>query len=50
MIEIAEPEVLPKPITTPKTRPNKNDPWTVPAPKVNPTPKAEVYDNKKEID
>ncbi len=41
---LIEPQVLPAPITKPKvvpqTKPQKNDPWTVPAPKVNPTPKA----------
>ena len=40
----AEPDVAPKPKTkpqtTPKPRPQRGDPWTVPAPKVNPTPKA----------
>lgn len=37
----AKPDVKPKPQRdVPKTRPNKDDPWTVPAPKVNPTPKA----------
>ena len=47
MTETAEPDVLPAPITkpmpkreSPKPKPNRDDPWTVPAPKVNPTPKA----------
>ena len=36
----AEPDVKPKPKREEKVRPRKSDPWTVPAPKVNPTPKA----------
>jgi len=41
-----EPLVEPKPVTKPsptekpKEKPRRGDPWTVPAPKVNPTPKA----------
>jgi len=38
-----QPEVLPKPITkpapTPIQEPDENDPWNVPAPKIDPTPK-----------
>jgi len=44
---MTEPQVLPKPKTKPlpkrelpKPAPRRGDPWTVPAPKVNPTPKA----------
>lgn len=42
MTEVApvEPDVKPKPKPAVKPRPNKDDPWTVPGPKVNPTPKA----------
>jgi hypothetical protein len=47
MIQMTEPLVLPEPKTKPKPRrdspkpkPRKDDPWTVPAPKKNPTPKA----------
>jgi len=46
MIKNTEPAVEPKPVIEPKRetpvkpRPDKDDPWTVPAPKVNPTPKA----------
>lgn len=38
----AEPIVIPRPKRKKeeKIRPNKSDPWTVPAPKVSPTPKA----------
>lgn len=38
----AKPDVKPKPErqVEPKPRPRRGDPWTVPAPKVNPTPKA----------
>lgn len=36
----AKPDVKPKPRREEKVRPRKSDPWTVPAPKVNPTPKA----------
>jgi len=38
----AEPDVKPKPqrVAPVKPRPKKDDPWTVPTPKVNPTPKA----------
>lgn len=41
-IEIApsEPIIKPKPKETEKPKPRRGDPWTVPAPKVNPTPKA----------
>lgn len=44
MTEVAPaPDVKPqpKPAVKPATKPRKDDPWTVPAPKVNPTPKAE---------
>lgn len=45
---MSEPQVLPvKPKTkplpkreSPKPTPRRGDPWTVPGPKVNPTPKA----------
>ena len=44
MTEVAPAKPIVKPTqkreVSPKTRPDKNDPWTVPAPKVNPTPKA----------
>lgn len=46
-------EIAPAPITKPvpkrdKPAPKKDDPWTVPAPKVNPTPKANLdFMNKK---
>lgn len=37
----AEPDVKPKPKREePRPRPRRGDPWTVPAPKKNPTPKA----------
>ena len=36
----AKPDVKPKPKREEKPRPRRGDPWTVPAPKVNPTPKA----------
>jgi len=36
----AEPDVKPKPKAPPRIKPRRGDPWTVPAPKVNPTPKA----------
>jgi len=45
-IQMIEPLVEPKPVTKPsptekpKEKPRRGDPWTVPAPKVNPTPKA----------
>lgn len=35
-----EPKTKPKRETPVRPKPDKNDPWTVPAPKVNPTPKA----------
>ena len=35
---------MPKREAPSKPRPKKNDPWTVPAPKVNPTPKANLID------
>lgn len=40
-----QPEVLPKPVVVPKpetvpiVEPNEDDPFNVPAPKINPTPK-----------
>jgi hypothetical protein len=40
-----QPEVLPapvkrpSPIRVPQTEPDENDPWAVPGPKINPTPK-----------
>lgn len=38
--EIAEPEVIPKPIIEPIQKPDKNDPFYLPTqPKINPTPK-----------
>lgn len=36
----AKPDVKPKPERETKPRPSRTDPWTVPAPRVNPTPKA----------
>ena len=45
-LQMTKPLVEPKPITKPspkekpKERPRREDPWTVPAPKLNPTPKA----------
>lgn len=38
----SEPIIKPKPREkeNPVPRPRREDPWTVPAPKVNPTPKA----------
>lgn len=36
----AEPDVKPKPSRETEPNPEENDPWMVPAPKVNPTPKA----------
>ena len=48
-----------KPKTRPETKPNRetqkpkprrqNDPWTIPAPKVNPTPKADKKEDMKTI-
>lgn len=38
--ETAEPIVKPKPRREEKVKPRRGDPWTVPAPKKNPTPKA----------
>jgi hypothetical protein len=39
-VKPAEPKTKPSPTReSPKTKPQKGDPWTVPAPKVNPTPK-----------
>lgn len=36
----AEPDTKPKPKRPrPKRKPDRNDPWVVPRPKVNPTPK-----------
>ena len=54
-VEPAEPNIKPKP--TPKRRqrpkPDRNDPWVVPKPKVNPTPKGIIMNklgnNKKEV-
>jgi len=41
MVIPVEPDVKPVPKReTPKPKPRRGDPWTVPAPKVNPTPKA----------
>jgi len=43
-INKTEPLVIPKPRVKPtpgrKVKPQKGSPWTVPAPKKNPTPKA----------
>ena len=39
-VKPAEPITKPKPSREVKPKPNRDDPWTVPAPKVNPTPKA----------
>lgn len=38
----AKPDVkpMPKPQVDPKPEPRRGDPWTVPGPKKNPTPKA----------
>ena len=47
-----QPEVLPRPIVVPKPKtvpqvdPDENDPFNVPGPKVNPTPKG-FKKNKK---
>lgn len=39
----ARPDVKPRPQReTQKPKPQRGDPWTVPAPKVNPTPKAKI--------
>ena len=53
MTEMNEPLVKPAPDTkpkrrrtSPKPRPKENDPWTVPGPKVNPTPKAHINKRK----
>lgn len=35
----AEPKIVPRPTREVKPKPRRDDPWTVPAPKVNPTPK-----------
>lgn len=40
-----QPKIKPRP--TEKPRPRKNDPWTVPGPKVNPTPKAQEMNKLK---
>jgi hypothetical protein len=42
MIEVVpeKPIVQPKPKKEENTKPRRGDPWAVPAPKVNPTPKA----------
>lgn len=45
------PEVLPIPETKPEvepaiqptTQPDENDPWVVPGPKINPTPKGKSF-------
>jgi hypothetical protein len=37
--DVMEPIIEPSPVK-PITKPQKGDPWTVPAPKKNPTPKA----------
>jgi len=38
---LVKPKIKPAPKrTSPRPRPRKNDPWTVPGPKINPTPKA----------
>ena len=41
-VKPVEPIIKPniKPKREIKPRPDKNDPWTVPAPRINPTPKA----------
>lgn len=52
-VQPAKPDTKPKP--TPKRRqrpkPDRNNPWVVPKPKVNPTPKGKVMSNlkKKEV-
>jgi len=44
-LKFPQPEVLPKPVVVPKPEtvpliePNEDDPFNVPGPKVNPTPK-----------
>jgi hypothetical protein len=38
-IETIEPQVLPAPTITPVIQPGKDDPFNVPAPLINPTPK-----------
>jgi len=50
-IKPAEPDTKPKPKRPrPKRKPDRNDPWVVPRPKVNPTPKGKVMNNKEVID
>ena len=47
-----QPEVLPRPVVVPKPKtvplvePNEDDPWAVPGPRINPTPKG-FKKNKK---
>jgi len=38
-----EPQVLPRPETKPDTRPDQDDPFYFPAPKVDPTPKGIIF-------
>lgn len=46
----AKPDVKPKPKREePKPKPRRGDPWTVPAPRVNPTPKATKEKNMKKM-
>lgn len=40
MVIPSKPKVKPTPKREVKPAPRRGDPWTVPAPKVNPTPKA----------
>lgn len=42
LIAPTEPKVVPKREVKPKPKPRKDDPWTVPAPLINPTPKANI--------
>ncbi len=45
-VEIAEPIVVPRPKEKEKIKPNKNDPWTVPAPynpKTHPAPTPKAF-------
>jgi hypothetical protein len=48
-VEPARPKTKPVPKRKPKERPRRDDPWTVPAPKVNPTPKALNKNSHEEV-
>jgi len=43
------PDTKPSPRPKPKERPKEDDPWTVPAPRVDPPPKAIRIDMKNKI-